>query len=456
MKIYLRDIKERFPEFEIRNYDEDAYFVGFNHDSRAIHSNEIFIPIIGDNFDGHNFIIQALNDGASISICESKKSLLIKDAVKPVVLVDSIEEGLQKLLNLAISDITAPIVAITGSTGKTTTRQMLTTILSGNGKVLSTGNNNINTVWGNAGLLSKYTDEKYIVLECGMDRVGEIAWHANSVDPDIGILLNIGDVHAEKLGSIERIYEEKKNLADYLNKTGKPLVLNIDDDRLARITKTYSAKLITFGRKESADYKIFESRMIKDGLFVKFSFKGEIYEFTLNAFGEGLAYNAVGSIAVAHELGMSLEDCISDIRNYVPEKGRFEIINLENQNVIINDAYNANPTSMDMSLRTFDKLYPQNEYYRIVVLGDMKELGDVASEKHMELGKLTKELDFNEVYYIGGYFKNFDFGIEVKSIDEIIFLLKERMDNVTQKVAILCKGSHSTGLYEVPELLQEN
>jgi len=456
MKIYLRDIKERFPEFEIRNYDDNAYFVGFNHDSRIIQTNEIFIPIVGDNFDGHDFILQALNDGASMSICEGKKSLIINDATKPVIFVDSIKEGLQKILNYSISSIKVPVIGITGSAGKTTTRKMLTTILAGDGKVLSTEGNNINTVWGNAALLSKYTNEKYIVLECGMDHAGEIAWHMNAVDPDIGILLNVSYVHAGNLGSIENVYEEKKNMADYLNKMGKPLILNIDDDRLARIVKTYKAKLITFGKKENADYKIFESRMSKKGLFVKFSYQGKVYEFTINAFGEGLAYNAMASIAAAHELGMNLEDCISNIKNYVPEKGRFEIIELKRENVIVNDAYNANPVSMDMSLRTFEKLYPMNEYYRIAVLGDMKELGDVSAEKHKELGELTKELGFNEIYFLGDYFEDFNCGVEIKSVYEIVDILKNKISLTDRKVAILCKGSHSTGLYEVPGLLVTN
>ena len=456
MKIYLRDIKERFPEFEIRNYDDNAYFIGFNHDSRTIHPNEIFIPIVGDNFDGHDFILQALNDGASMSICEAKKSLLIKDAIKPIILVDSIKEGLQKILNYSVSFINAPIIGITGSAGKTTTRKMLTTILSGDGEVLSTEGNNINTVWGNAVLLSHYADEKYIVLECGMDHAGEIAWHMNSVNPDLGILLNVGYVHAENLGSIENVYEEKKDMADYLNKTGKPLILNIDDDRLVRIAKTYTAKLITFGKKESADYKIFESRVSKDGLFVRFTYQGKVYEFTLKAFGEGLAYNAIASIAAAHELGMNLDDCVLNIKNYVSEKGRFEIIDLKEGNIIVNDAYNANPVSMDMSIKTFEKLYPTDEYYRIVVLGDMKELGDVSAEKHKELGELTKTLNFNEVYFLGDYFKDFNCGVEVKSIEEVVDILKEKISQADQKVAILCKGSHSTGLYEVPELLQRD
>jgi UDP-N-acetylmuramoyl-tripeptide--D-alanyl-D-alanine ligase len=454
MKIYLREVKERFPEFEIRNYDENAFFIGFNHDSRTIKQNELFIPIVGEKFDGHDFILQSLQGGASISLCEAKKSLLIKDATKPIILVDTIEEGLQKLLNFSISSITAPIIAITGSTGKTTTRQMLSTILSEDGKVLTA--DNANTVWGNANLLSQYVDEKYIALECGMDRAGEIAWHVNSVDPDLGILLNVGDVHAEKLGSIENIYQEKKNLADYLNKTGKPLILNVDDDRLIRILKDSKAEIITFGKNEYANYKISDVIVGQEGTDFVLTVEMDSHNIHLNTFGDGLVYDAVAAIAAANRLGLSMEMCINGIKKFVPNKGRFEIVKLKDGNIVINDAYNANPASMDMSLRTFSTLYPQEEYYRIVVLGDMKELGDVASEKHKVIGELAKALDFNEVYFLGEYFKDFNYGIEVKSIEEIASKLKLEMNKVTQKVAILCKGSHSTQLFEVPALLQQS
>jgi UDP-N-acetylmuramoyl-tripeptide--D-alanyl-D-alanine ligase len=125
MKVFLKDIADRFPEFEILNYQEDAYFVRFNHDSRDVRKDDLFVPIVGENFDGHDFINEALSKGASIAICENSKYEVLEETDKPIVLVDSIEEGLQKIINLALSPITAPVVAITGSTGKTTTKQML-------------------------------------------------------------------------------------------------------------------------------------------------------------------------------------------------------------------------------------------------------------------------------------------------------------------------------------------
>ena len=215
MEVYLKDIQNRFPEFDIRNYQEESFFVGFSHDSRSIKKGEIFIPIVGYNFDGHDFILQAFENGASMSLCEKAKYDGDEmDVNEPIILVDSIEDGLMKLLNYAISPITAPVVGITGSTGKTTTKKMLVTILKSQMKVLH--GDKSNTVWGNAVILSEYDDHDAVVLECGMDRKGEIAWHVNSVDPDLGILLNVGHVHGEKVGGIEQIYEEKKDLAEYM------------------------------------------------------------------------------------------------------------------------------------------------------------------------------------------------------------------------------------------------
>ena len=212
------------------------------------------IPIVGERFDGHEFIIPALENGCAISICENSKISFSDGANKPIILVDSIEEGLKKILNFSIGYIKKPVVGITGSTGKSTTRRMTAHILERHMNILTS--NRYNTVWGNAKLLGEYTNEDAILLECGMDRVGEISWHVNSVDPDIGVLLNICDVHAEKVGGIDKIFNEKKDLADYMEKTGKPLVLNIDDERLRYVAENYNknSPLITFGKNPEATF----------------------------------------------------------------------------------------------------------------------------------------------------------------------------------------------------------
>lgn len=453
MRLTLKEIKDRFPEFEYKNYDEDAYFIGYNHDSRDVKKDTLYIPIVGDRFDGHNFIKEALDNGASISLCENSKYYLVKDVTKPIVFVDSIEEGLEKILNLSISDITAPVVAITGSTGKTTTRRMLVHILQGKKKVLSA--ENTNTVWGNAALLGEYVDEDAIVLECAMDRKGEIAWHVNSVDPDIGVLLNIGYVHAENVGSIEDIFEEKKNLADYMERTGKPLVLNIDDKRLVKIRDGYrkDSPLVTFGKDVSADYIISDIVVNGDGTKFRFVHKDQYFDVELNVFGDGFVYDAMAAIIVSNLLGISFDDSILALGSFENSYGRFEKLEYGDNLVIVNDAYNANPDSMNMALRAFNELF-NGDWYKIAILGDMKELGDVSAQKHKELGEAVKECGFNEIYYVGDYYDDFGVGECIASADEVAAMLNSKLSTLKdKKVAILVKGSHSLGLYNIPDFL---
>jgi len=454
MKIYLKDIKERYPEFEIRNYDEESFFVGFNHDSRCLLENEIYVPIRGERFDGHDFIAEALDKGASMSICEKNSVEKISNVLKPVILVDSVEEGLQKIVNFAISDIEAPIIAITGSTGKTTTKQMLAYILGFKNSVLYA--DHFNTVWGNAMLLSRYENEDFVILECAMDRKGEIAWHANTFDPDLGIILNIGYVHAEKIGSIEEIYEEKKDLADYLDRAGKPLIINIDDERLRRLKNSFKSELLTYGKSDDAEFKIYDITLGEKGTDFNFGFGNSWYSVHLNAFGEGVVYDAMAAIIAGYKLGVSIDDCIRGILNFIPNSGRFEVENFGKEIVVVNDAYNANPSSMSISLETFATMYPKEDYYRIVVLGDMKELGDVSEKMHKELGEKVKEFGFNQIYYVGDMFDIFGLGKRLENADEVSSSLARDLKRLGgRKMAILLKASNSIGLSKVPEYLRK-
>lgn len=457
MNIALKDIKKRFPEFQIINYEPASYFVGFSHDSRTIKENEIYIPIVGENFDGHDFILDAFENGASVAMCEEEKYEEDEMNVdRPIILVNDIEEGLTKVLNFAISYITSPVVAITGSTGKTTTKEMLVTILKKQMKVLH--GHKSNTVWGNAVVLSKYDEHDVVVLECAMDRKGEIAWHVNSVDPDLGILLNVGYVHGEKLGGIEEIYKEKKDLADYMERTGKPLVLNIDDERLVKIKDSYSeeAELITFGKSKDADYQLSNIKVDDLGTHFSFNYSENTMDVHLKVFGEGYVYNAMAAIIAANRLGVEIDNCVTGIELYENSNARFEILEYKNNVIIVNDAYNANPTSMDMSLKTFNRLYGSSDYHKIVVLGDMRELGEISGTKHTELGEKVRAYDIDDVYYVGDMYEKFAYGEYLESADEVAAMLNVKLESLGErKVAILLKGSHSIRLYLVPDFLKK-
>ena len=455
MKVFLKDIKERFPEFEIRNYDEASFFTGFCYDSRDVKGGDLYIPIVGERFDGHEFIIPALENGCAISICENSKISFSDGANKPIILVDSIEEGLKKILNFSIGYIKKPVVGITGSTGKSTTRRMTAHILERHMNILTS--NRYNTVWGNAKLLGEYTNEDAILLECGMDRVGEISWHVNSVDPDIGVLLNICDVHAEKVGGIDKIFNEKKDLADYMEKTGKPLVLNIDDERLRYVAENYNrnSPLITFGKNPEATFVLSNISVDTEGTHFDFTYyDSNVVHVDLSVFGEGFAYDAMAAIIVANELGVSIDDCVSDLRDYQNQEGRFEVLEYGDL-VIVNDGYNANPVSMKMALETFSRLYLRS-HYTIAILGDMRELGVVSSQKHKEIAELVKRYGFNEVHMVGDLWEDITLGDKFDSADEVAAFLNAKLPGLNgKKVAILLKGSNRHGLYQIPDFLKK-
>jgi UDP-N-acetylmuramoyl-tripeptide--D-alanyl-D-alanine ligase len=274
----------------------------------------------------------------------------------------------------------------------------------------------------------------------------------------LGILLNVGHVHGETVGGIEEIYEEKKDLADYMERTGKPLVLNVDDDRLERIEKGYKedSELITFGQKEGTDFQIVDVKVDSLGTHFSFKYYDNKMDVHLKVFGEGYVYNAMAAIIAANRLGVSIDNCITGVELFESTEARFETLEYKNNVIIVNDAYNANPASMDMSLKTFDRLYGSADFYKIAVLGDMRELGEVSAQKHKELGEKVKRYNLDEIYYVGEMFKEFGVGENLESADEVAAMLNNKLESLSdRKVVILLKGSHSIKLYLIPDFLKK-
>jgi UDP-N-acetylmuramoyl-tripeptide--D-alanyl-D-alanine ligase len=164
----------------------------------------------------------------------------------------------------------------------------------------------------------------------------------------------------------------------------------------------------------------------------------------------------MAAIIAANRLGVPIDTCIKGVELFENSEGRFETLEYKNNTIIVNDAYNANPTSMDMSLKTFDRLYGSADFYRIAILGEMRELGEVSVEKHKELGDKVRNYDFDEVYYVGEMFEEFGIGERLESADEVAAILNLRLETLkNRKVVILLKGSNSIGLYLVPDFLKK-
>lgn len=454
MKIFLKDIKEKIKDIEILNYSEEISFSKFCHDTRELEKESLYIPISGDNTDGHRYIAEAFSKGSTVSLCDKKKIEYISDCTFPVIISGDVLKTLGDILRIYTEELkkTAKIIAITGSTGKTTTRELLSSVLSENGKVLHS-ERNFNTLWGNAELLDDYTDEKYIVLEFGMDKAGEIKAQCEAIMPDAGIILNIGFVHAGPLGGIERIFEEKSNLAKSLNRENGILALNIDDERLRTIIPDFRGRLITFGEDKEAEIRILESSISDKGTDIKTEFNGNVYEFVLGVFGKGYAYNACAAFCIGIEMGLSPEEIVKGLEKYRGFEGRFQLVHIAENVDMVNDAYNANSTSMSMSIDTFNELFKDKYDDMILILGDMKELGEYTETEHRKIGEMVKDLGFKseDVYFLGEYHKFFNYGIHINSVDEA----KEVMDKYIEsrkKTIFLVKGSHGSGLYKLSEL----
>jgi len=446
MRIYLKEVRERYPEFEILNYDENLYFEDFNHDSRVEVKNSLFIPIIGEKFNGHDFIKDAFENGSVVSLYQKDMDTPSKEFKKPIIVVEDIQQGLGKILRLMRGKIDVPVIAITGSTGKTTTREMIAEILSERGRVLRS-DRNFNTLWGNAQVLAKYDNHDFIVLEFGMDTKGEIKSQCDSLLPDIGILLNVGYVHALSLGGIDNVYLEKKQLAEYLISNKKPVLINIDDPRLSKITNP-NDNLITFGKTKEANYFIKDISIDESGTYFTFLFNNQEYRVKLKIFGKGYAYNGISSIALAHQMGLTIEECIEALEEFNGFGGRFELSTINKDTIIINDAYNANPTSMEMALETYNSIWGKSERRKIVVLGDMKELGEVTEVKHRELGEYLANMNIDSIYYIGEYYKYLGIGTNCNSLDDIYEKIKFEIDKYP-KAVVLFKASNSLGLESI-------
>jgi UDP-N-acetylmuramoyl-tripeptide--D-alanyl-D-alanine ligase len=186
----------------------------------------------------------------------------------------------------------------------------------------------------------------------------------------------------------------------------------------------------------------------RSGTEFVFRHEGEQYTARIKAYGKGLAYNALAAIALVDLLSIDVEDSIKALEKYEGFAGRFEIKDIGNGKILVNDAYNANPTSMRMAIETFDEIFGKEKYERIVILGDMKELGEVTAQKHQELGEMVKSKNFDQVYYIGDYYKDFNVGEKLINWQEVEELIQD-LEKREKDIAVLLKASHSVGLYNL-------
>ncbi len=402
-------------------------------DSREVQKNDVFIALKGPNYDGHNFISEVIKKKPALIISEinyeTKKCLILK-----------VKDTYQVLLDLARyirSKYNIPLIAITGSTGKTFTKELISEILNLKYKVLKSKGSNNNHIGVPLTFFDLKNDHEIIVQELGMNHVGEIDILSKVCKPDMGVITNIGTSHIGNIGSLKKIFKAKLEILNHLNGL---LIVNGNDIYLKKLPSS----VYKVGHKNS---EIKAHNIQSDLLQTKFKLQiNELeYDVVLNVLGKHLINNVLLAIAVGLIYKIDIEDIIEVIKNYQPLDGRMNVIKSRDY-ILINDCYNSSYESL---IGVIDLI--KNEDI-ILIIGDILELGKYSSLIHKRIGRYLKKLKKAEIIFIGEETKVIkNIGIHLNSSKEIINYLKKK--DLKNK-CILVKGSRNLKLEKVVNYLK--
>ncbi len=392
LQIKIKDILNINEAKLIKGNPED-YLTNISKDTRTIQKGDTYIGIKGEVYDGNTFYEEALKKGAKTCILSNislNNNILNKYPNCNIIIV---QDSINFLIELATNkrkELNIPIIAVTGSVGKTSTKNIIADVLSTKYKVLKTSGN-LNTNIGLALTILSLTDEEIIVLEMGMNKFGEISELTKIAKPDVAVITNIGTAHIGNLGSRENILKAKLEILEGL--TG-PLIINNDNDLLSNWYKTTRIpnKVITYGIDTSSDYKA--QNLSYDKLGSHFNILDE--KVSINVLGKHFIYNSLVAFAIGDLYNISHSQIINSLKNLNLEKSRMEIIN-KNNYTIIDDTYNASYDSVYYALEVLSSFNNP----KIAVLGDILELGNWGEEIHRNIGKLIVKNHIDELITVG-------------------------------------------------------
>ena len=363
-------------------------------DSRQLTPGCLFLPWVGERFDGHDFIDAALDAGAAGCLCARAPEKLRAD--KFYIQVPDTRLALKALASAYRDRFSIPVIQITGSVGKTTTKEMIAAVLGARLKVWKTPENYNNDIGTPLTLLGLTQEHEAAVIETGMNHFGEIEYLTEMVRPDIAVISNIGDAHIQNLGSREGILKAKCEIFSHLKKDGLA-VLNGDDALLDTVAVPF--RTVRCGKSERCQARITEiADHGVEGISCAVVTEKDRYALSIPAPGEHMAYAAAIAAAVGEALGLSREEIARGAASYVPTGSRMRVLRLPDRRMLLDDCYNANPQSVAAALEILARTECDK---RVAVLGDMGELGDIRSRAHFNMGALASMLGVDLVFAIG-------------------------------------------------------
>jgi len=406
-------------------------------DTRKIENNCLFFALKGENFNGNKFTEEAIKQGANYSIIDEEEYHI----ESKTILVNNVLKTLQQLANYHRKQLNIPFIGITGTNGKTTSKELINSVLSQHFKTSFTQGNLNNHIGVPLTLLSIKKDCEIAIIEMGANHIGEIKELCEIAEPNYGIITNIGTAHIEGFGSKEGVIKTKNEMYNYISENGKLIFTNNDDELLKELASKLNK--YTYGKHQSDC----SASLLSETPSIKLNWSNTEINATL--YGGYNFYNILLAICVGQFFKVPKEKIAKGIETYVSSNNRSQLIKTSDYEIYL-DAYNANPSSMNVAIDSFSSNNSEN---KIMILGDMLELGDISFDEHQNIINKVKELNIDS-FFIGNEFgksKNkYDFNYFNNS-DELITYLKE---NKLPFSSILIKGSRGIRLEKVAEYLR--
>ena len=455
----LKEIQEMSKGSGLLDKFNDIKIKGVSTDTRKIKERQVFVPLVGENFNGHNFIDKAIEEGAAASLWQ--KDIPLPDIDFPFILVEDTLKGLQDLARSYRESLKeTKFIGITGSNGKTTSKDILDGVLSTKFKTQKTQGNLNNHIGVPLTILSLEEDTEVAIVEMGTDGFGQIEELTYIAQPHIGAITNIGDSHLVELKTKDNIARAKYEILKGINEDGH-FIYNGDDPILVKIASEFSfpEKLSCFGQEDKNDFKLKLLEETNNSIKFNFRSKNLNKDFILPMIGRHNIYNAGLAIIIALDLGLNEENIQKGFYNIDKTGMRNELIQKDNF-TILNDAYKSNPNSLRAAL---DTLYALDGYdYKYVVLGDMLDLGDKEKDLHREIGENINEKQVDKLYTYGDLSKNIQLGAKSKlkdsnnlHFDSKSELAKQIKEDIKDNTIILVKASRSIQLEDlISELIK--
>ena len=413
---------------------------GVTTDTRSLTPSTLFFALKGENFNANNFAQQALDSGASYCIIDEVQTPMNER----FILVDNVLQTLQELANFHRKYLDIPVVALTGSNGKTTTKELINAVLIQQYNTHATQGNYNNHIGVPLTLLQMDKTTEIGIVEMGANHAGEIAQLCEIAAPNYGYITNFGKAHLEGFGSEEGVVKAKSELYDYLKRNKETIFVNIDDNKQVKQIGDYQ-NIKTFSSEYNSDFTI---KLENDSPFLNVKVD-DIYIQT-QLLGRYNITNIAAAISIGLYFKLELDVIKKGIESYVPKNNRSQVIK-QNSNTIIMDAYNANPTSVEAALKNFKAM---NGEEKVVILGDMFELGPQSFHEHHAVISMVKDFDFTKAYFVGSNFfnhqKEFPFADFFKNVADV---KKHIIATPIKNTLILVKGSRGMALEHLLDVL---